>query len=87
MDGKSLSETFDSEINEIVEQMYSEGTEESEKFYTLLDKIRAPVSMKKQKKPTYKEQDCVDDYWYSEDYCLTYADQATYIENCAQMQY
>lgn len=45
MDGKSLSETFESEIDEIVEQMYDEGTEQSEEFADLLDKIRAPVSM------------------------------------------
>jgi len=45
MDGKSLSETFASEIDEIVEQMYSEGTKESEKYAAMMDKIRAPVSM------------------------------------------
>ena len=59
MDGKSLSETYESEIEEILSDLQEVGTQRSEKSAASYDRFR-PTFMRRSFEPTCIEYEVVD---------------------------
>ena len=84
VDGKSLSETYESEIEEILSDMREDGTQMSEEYASKMDRFRAPVTMRRSYEPycldyDYSNYEVVygDDYYYGYDYvyeCLEWSE-------------
>lgn len=62
MDGKSLSETYESEIEEILSDLQEKGTQRSEKNAASYDRFRPtfPTMMRRSFEPTCIEYEVVD---------------------------